>query len=1528
MALSNFSVGNSAVRPILRRLALGLLILLHLSWASAAQDLCRGIDLIWSYSSPGTTPENKAETPEELCEILDITVLPLIDSYPSRWHNEAVLGKKIPTDYVCVYRRNDGSPKEFGIALYYRRLPSTVWNKGYPGDFEDCGCLNGCCGGAAGGAMTGTPYPDSMGAIGNPILTATGEKIEDTLDWRSARDPRFAFSRHYSSSETYDQSIAMVGYGMAWWSPWERRIYQVNNKTFYLHTERNNRLGFASTTNSSPITTMSGDTPLSMTREASGDASRLIVTDGSGKKEFYTRTPTTGSTVALLQEVLWPDGYRISISRDASNRISAMADNKGQRAQFAWQTRTLNNPVIIEIPTVTQIQVDTDYTGAGFDPEVTIDYVFVEAIQVSSNVLLSSVNVANADSGQPISEAAYQYDVPTSLATGSLPTMPAKLIEILDGRTDAAGQPFPYSNFQYAPALEGLGLMRAIRTGRTDFTADTYDVTQLPMSQVSVVNPLGKEAIVTTATAANRPVVTVVDGIPTSSCLATTASLGYTPNAGAPEGFVYERVGRNGSVTRYTRDSRGLPLTVTEDAGGPVQRVTTYTWHPTLRLPLTRTTAEMNETFTYSPEGLVTSYSQQDILAGSPSQGETRTWTYGYTPLASSLQVMTSLDGPGLAAEGVNDVTTYTYTPLGELATVTDPNGLVTTVLSRNAQGQATVVEEPNGNRWSFTYDPMGRVLTAGVAGPGEAPLLRSFTYDIAGLITGYTDTRGAAWAFTYDEARRLTKTVAPMNDITTYGYDAAGNVTLTEVRRGSGAVTFKEQNEFDELGRLLRSIGAMGQQWTFAHDVEDNLSKVTDPLNKFDSFGYDALNRLIDVVDRRAAEVTMDWDPGDRMTSYTDQRAIETTYAYNGFGDLISEISPDRGRTDYGYDDRGLVILRTDGRNVTTLYGYDNGGRPVLIDYPAGGLPDVTLSYDQAKLGVPADANKGYLSQVTDGTIKMEFGHQMTAAYERIRTKTTLPGGRSYLVLEDVDFEGDSPRIVLPSGTEVNYTRNAAGKVSRVRVKIGGVWNDIATSITYAPDGPLTGMTYGDGIPQTRTYDLSYRLTALADGNAGTTLRQTGYGYDSRDNITSITDGLVPANNETYGYTFREELKTATGAYGALSWVYNDVGSRWAETRSSLTDNYTYPAANNRLSSIALGAGGSRSFTYDGAGNTVTDSRAGGTVYAYDSAGRLASVTTGGVLQATYRYDVLGRQVLRTLVPSGVTIQSIFDSQGRRVAEYDQGTGALIREYVWLDWEPLAVIEGGAIFYVRADHIGRPVFATNASGTKVWTMGFDPFGTLIASSGNPIAARFPGQWFQAESGLHQNWMRDYDPTTGRYIQPDPLGLIDGSSVYGYAGQNPGRWTDPRGTETTVLISTPRGVGVGHVSLILPDTIYDPSGNCSCQFEDDGYGPVPPGSGDTYFRNPSTDRAFFGYQFSNPDEFLTQAYLFPTTPTEEALIRKRIDDRGGGGIMGCSISVSSVLSGIGPFKNLEPTNWPSRLRNRIISIGGVEYVRP
>ncbi|AXI43754.1 RHS repeat domain-containing protein [Sulfitobacter sp. SK011] len=109
------------------------------------------------------------------------------------------------------------------------------------------------------------------------------------------------------------------------------------------------------------------------------------------------------------------------------------------------------------------------------------------------------------------------------------------------------------------------------------------------------------------------------------------------------------------------------------------------------------------------------------------------------------------------------------------------------------------------------------------------------------------------------------------------------------------------------------------------------------------------------------------------------------------------------------------------------------------------------------------------------------------------------------------------------------------------------------------------------------------------------------------------------------------------------------------------------------------------------------------------------------------------------------------------------------------MDGVAVAVIEGGQMYFIRTDHIGRPVFATDSTGAKVWEAMYLPFGGVQVSTGPNIELRFPGQWFQSESGLHQNWMREYDPTTGRYIQADPLGLVEGASVYGYVLQNPGR---------------------------------------------------------------------------------------------------------------------------------------------------------
>jgi len=138
-------------------------------------------------------------------------------------------------------------------------------------------------------------------------------------------------------------------------------------------------------------------------------------------------------------------------------------------------------------------------------------------------------------------------------------------------------------------------------------------------------------------------------------------------------------------------------------------------------------------------------------------------------------------------------------------------------------------------------------------------------------------------------------------------------------------------------------------------------------------------------------------------------------------------------------------------------------------------------------------------------------------------------------------------------------------------------------------------------------------------------------------------------------------------------------------------------------------------------------------------------------------------------------------------------------------------------VSFVRTDHIGRPVFATNKNGTKVWAARYLPFGQVQTSGGDNIGLRFPGQWFNSMSGFHQNWMRDYDSTLGRYIQADPLGLVDGAAIYSYALQNPSRYIDPTG-EFIPLAALGYALAGAAIGLAIGETAdYLEENSCTCQ---------------------------------------------------------------------------------------------------------------
>lgn len=120
------------------------------------------------------------------------------------------------------------------------------------------------------------------------------------------------------------------------------------------------------------------------------------------------------------------------------------------------------------------------------------------------------------------------------------------------------------------------------------------------------------------------------------------------------------------------------------------------------------------------------------------------------------------------------------------------------------------------------------------------------------------------------------------------------------------------------------------------------------------------------------------------------------------------------------------------------------------------------------------------------------------------------------------------------------------------------------------------------------------------------------------------------------------------------------------------------------------------------------------------------------------------------------------------------------------------------AIYYVHSDHIKTPEVVTDKDKKIVWEGHRKPFGeteVTVSTITQPI--RFPGQYFDQETGLSYNLMRDYDSNLGRYIEADPIGLKGGTSLYGYAGQNPLMAYDPNGEFFFLLLAPALGLTTG-----------------------------------------------------------------------------------------------------------------------------------
>ena len=287
--------------------------------------------------------------------------------------------------------------------------------------------------------------------------------------------------------------------------------------------------------------------------------------------------------------------------------------------------------------------------------------------------------------------------------------------------------------------------------------------------------------------------------------------------------------------------------------------------------------------------------------------------------------------------------------------------------------------------------------------------------------------------------------------------------------------------------------------------------------------------------------------------------------------------------------------------------------------------------------------------------------------------------------------------------------------------------------------------------------------------------------------NVTGITTGTLAIGQSVTGSGVTPGTLIVSGGAGTGStgiYLVNNSQTVGSET-------LTVPATSNQIVQVDNQAGAvARALTYRAGGDLYQDQAVGGALYEYDynAAKRMVEVKQNGTQEGGYAYDFLGQRVWREQYGSGAKTAYFYDENGHVLAEHNATTGAVELEYVWLDNLPVAMIDSTgmspATYYIHTGQIDEPLALTNSSASLAWNAYVDPFGTATTFSTptETINLRLPGQWIQSEAnGTSQNQFRDYDPSLGRYIEGDPIGILGGQNAYAYVDGDPLNLVDPPG---------------------------------------------------------------------------------------------------------------------------------------------------
>ena len=693
-------------------------------------------------------------------------------------------------------------------------------------------------------------------------------------------------------------------------------------------------------------------------------------------------------------------------------------------------------------------------------------------------------------------------------------------------------------------------------------------------------------------------------------------------------------------------------------------------------------------------------------------------------------------------ATAISEVTNYTYNAMGQLLTVDGPRADVNDTLNLayypndpsqgNNRAQLHTVTDALSQTTTYEdYTPLGKPGTI----TDSTGLITTLTYNFRGDVLTRT-TGGLTTAYSYDPAGRLQTVTLPGSRTIIYTYannrvasitDAQGNV-ITYSYDAAGRQTGRHNHDPGNV--LTYSLG-------LSYDQAGNLSKRTYVDNAEEQFAYDPVRNLVQATNPLGTVTDSSYDGLRRLLSQSVAGQTIATLAYDS-QDNVTSVTDARGHvTAYSYDDLGHVRSTTSPDAGTVTTAVDAAGN--VLSQTNARNQAISLSYDALNrplgLSYPGAARDlvftygpgGRLTGVQEEEGSRSFSYNSLG---QLTSETRTQGAATATIGYGYDtLTGALVSMTYPSGNTLSFSRDPNGQISAMQ--FGG--QPLVSNINRLPFGPVKSATLGS-LSLTRSYDQRYQISAIRAG-----AMQLGYTRDAAGQVTAVT-GI--------------EEPVATSA----------------------TETFTIDPASNRMT-----AAGTAAATYDASGNLTSD---GVRTLTWDALGRLVKVEQNGTVTATYGYDSQNRRIRKTV--GGRTVYYHYDLDNQLIAE-TLADGTTLREYVYLDGEPLALRAyetNPGLYYYLNDHLATPQQLVKPDGTVVWKAAYLPYGQAqVRTATVTNNLRFPGQYFDAETGLHYNWHRFYDPDIGRYLSADPIGLAGGMNLYGYVSGNPVNGIDPDGLE-------------------------------------------------------------------------------------------------------------------------------------------------